>query len=373
MPITTSLYMNLPLPVPTRDPGPLYATHLNTCLTYIDAHDHTPGKGLPINSAGISINADLEFNGFSATELKSAKFEVQASPLSSANTLGSVYVSGVDLYYNDVSGNQIRMTQSGGVAGTPGSITGLVPPASVVYTPGDQTYTFQSTTATAGNLDGGSLTIREVLASANGITLASPTNLAADYTYTLPGNLPSTGALLRSDASGNLSYVGVDNSTIIFASSSISLKAGGVSPTYLAPKTITRSQNASSAFGGVYGGSFRELPEFRTTVVTTGTPVRVGLESDGSLSPLLSTIGLVGASAETSKQVYVRLTRNSSAIADYAMIATADTVTSLLMPPSMISKVDNPASSSWTYSLWMQQSGTGTCRADYMNLIVYNL
>jgi hypothetical protein len=49
--------------------GPQWATDLNTSLTAVDNHDHSTNKGIRITPAAINVNADVEFNDNSATEL----------------------------------------------------------------------------------------------------------------------------------------------------------------------------------------------------------------------------------------------------------------------------------------------------------------
>jgi len=115
MPTTTTPNMNLVLPDVSVEPGPQWASDLNTALDLVDAHDHTTGKGVPVPSAGLSINADLPFGNNDATTLRSTRFTSQGSPLSTAPDVDCVYVSGDNLYYNDNSGNKIQITSGGGL------------------------------------------------------------------------------------------------------------------------------------------------------------------------------------------------------------------------------------------------------------------
>src|SRR5271165_1505536 len=111
--------MNLPIPTVGVDPGPDWASNLNSSLTLVDQHDHTPGHGVQITPTGLNINSDLSFAGNNATGLRSTRFAVQSVLIPAVSPdLGELYVSGVDLYYNDVAGNQVRVTQSGGIAGS---------------------------------------------------------------------------------------------------------------------------------------------------------------------------------------------------------------------------------------------------------------
>jgi hypothetical protein len=347
---TTSQYMLLPVPVPTVDPGPQYATDLNTCLTTIDQHDHSTGKGTPVTPSGLNINADLSYasggTSYNAKSLRSIRFTAQPSPLSLATDLGCVYESGVDLYYNDGNGNQIRMTNSGSVAGGAGSIGGLTPPASVTYNSGTQTFVFQSTTATAANLDAGSLIIRQVLANAKGITLSSPSALANNYTLTLPtGNASASNSFVVSDTAGNLSYTNVDNITTTISSSGISLKQQGVTINYLAPKLLTTGSALGQAsyqdiFAFVTRSIFPNYDNVATlTIPITGVrPVYIGL------IPSSASVGTIINDSSTAT-AQLRIYRNAD------LITTCNFNTIGTMPSSIFYTYDFAPSSTYTYTL----------------------
>lgn len=82
-------------------------------LELLDLHDHTTGKGVRIPSAGINVNADLEFNNNSATELEGASFTSQVVDSTVANT---IFVKNGELYYVDASLNAVQLTSSGAVS-----------------------------------------------------------------------------------------------------------------------------------------------------------------------------------------------------------------------------------------------------------------
>lgn len=125
---TTSPNMNLTIPVVGVDPGPQYALDLNTCLSLIDSHDHTPGKGVPIQSSSINITTNLPFNNNSATGLTSTVYTSQGSALT---TPQSVYVVGANLFYTNSSGQSIQITQGTGLATTAGLTQDLTTTAPV--------------------------------------------------------------------------------------------------------------------------------------------------------------------------------------------------------------------------------------------------
>src|SRR5271166_3792 len=212
---TISPNMGLVIPGVGTEPSPTWATDLNSSLTIVDAHNHTPGSGVQIPPSGLNINSDLTFNNNNQTMLRSSRYAVQASPLAGALDLGCVYVSGVDLYFNDENGNQIQITKAGGIAGTSGSIANLTSPASASYVSGTSTFVWQSAANTAANMDNGSVTIRKLTASSPGITLAPPSSLSSNYTLTLPPAPPSVNSVLVMDNSGNVTTTAVPDSLTV--------------------------------------------------------------------------------------------------------------------------------------------------------------
>lgn len=259
--MATTLTPNMSLPVPGvgTEAGPAYAQDVNNCLTILDAHDHTPGSGALITPSAMNINADLLFNNNNATTARSVRFQSQAAPIGSASDLGCIYESGVDLYYNDGAGNQIRITQSGGVAGTPGSISGLAPPASATYVSGNQTFVFQSNTLTPANIDGASYILRNLTASSFGLTLSPPT-IGSDYQITLP-QLPASTLPVVMTSSGiqgtaqialNQLTADVQNRIVTPPTSQIFLTGSG---TYTLPTSpVTPVYIRVTAVGGGGGG-----------------------------------------------------------------------------------------------------------------------
>jgi hypothetical protein len=216
--------MLLPVPAVGIDLGPQYATDVNNCLTILDAHDHTPGLGVQITPAGLNINTDLTIQNNNLTVIRSARLSAQTTPISGASDLNCIYDTLGDLYFNDGVGNQIRITQNGGVAGTPGSITGMTGGANVAYVPATQTFVFQSAANTPANLDGGALTLRNITANSNGVTLSPPSAMGTNYGLTLP-TLPNAQKFMTLDAAGNMSAPWtVDNNTIAIVSNQLAVQ-----------------------------------------------------------------------------------------------------------------------------------------------------
>lgn len=144
--------MNLTLPDVSVTAGPTYATQINAAVTTIDTHDHTTGNGKPVPTSGLNINSDLEFNSNSASELKSVKFDSQSTLLTGTNL---AQVKSGDLYFNDSSGNQIRITAAGAinVAGSGGFGGDYISAgATAIFTNATDLYTFRNESAADADL-----------------------------------------------------------------------------------------------------------------------------------------------------------------------------------------------------------------------------
>ncbi len=202
--VTISPNMNLPVPIPGVTPGPAWASSINASFMAIDSHNHSSGQGVQVQPNGININADLPFNSNNAVTLRTARFTPLLSPpASAAPDVGALYVSGNELYFNDVSGgNQVQITVNGSVNAGAGSITGLPSgTASASYSAG--TFTWQSATNTAANMDGRSYIYRNSTANSKGLTLNPPSAMGADISETLPA-IPGATSFMQMDTSGNM-------------------------------------------------------------------------------------------------------------------------------------------------------------------------
>lgn len=224
MSYTLSPNMFLRIPSVGADEGPDYAININyDLLNIIDTHDHTTGRGAPLTPLSFDINTNLSFNNHFATDLAGLTLIAQ----SITPTTGTVYRSVNDLFFVDGLGNNIRITQAGGIAGTPGSISGLVAPASATYSPGSQTFVWQSNINIAANMDAGSLLLRNLSPNSTfALTLQPPAALASNYAITLP--LPPAGPGVLSPAFMVMDYQGTITTGIPTAGGIV---AANVSPT----------------------------------------------------------------------------------------------------------------------------------------------
>lgn len=245
---TTSSNMGMPIPGVSVTSGPTWATDLNNCLNIIDQHTHTSGSGVPITPDAISMTTDLPFLSNSATGLKSTQYTAQ----SSLADLRAVYVISKDLYYNDADGNAVRITQSGGVAGSPGSISNLVSPASAAYSAAASKFIWQSDSNIAADMDFGAAIMRNITPNSTfALTLQPPAALSSNYSISLP-SLPISQKFMTLDASGNMSAPwSVDGSTITVSSSTIKVPDGGIGTTQIADQAVTAGKVANGTLTSV--------------------------------------------------------------------------------------------------------------------------
>lgn len=275
MPSTISPNMSLILPTVGQEPGPNWALDLNSSLSLVDQHNHSAGSGVQITPAGLNINTDLSIQSNNLTQVRSSRFISQIAPLAAGADIGCVYVSGADLYYNDTVGNQVRLTIAGAVNGTPGSIGGLVAPATATYVPANQAFVWQSNVNTSASMDAGPVTIRNNTAASNGITLAPPTPLPGNYTITLPASTPVSTGIVEMAATG---VVSVNTSLYPFLNpvGAMLMFAGSAAPTgwLVCDGSIVSQATYANLFavigtafntGGEGAGNFR-LPDMRRRV-----------------------------------------------------------------------------------------------------------
>lgn len=310
--------MSLVLPGVGVTTGPQYAQDLNDSLNIIDQHDHSPGSGVPITPTGLNINQDLSFINNNAINLRSARFTAQPAILSLPADLGSLYVTGVDLYYNDISGNQIQLTQNGGVAGTPGSIANLVSPASAAYVSGSQTFVWQSNINTPANMDFASAILRNLSANSKGLTLAPPAAMALDYTITLPA-LPASDKILTISNTGAVSAtLGVDNSTLEISGNNIQVKNNGITTAKIIDQAVTYSKLSACNYAKGSSGTYTNATSTPTliasaTITPSGNrPVRVFFSLTNTSGAGNSSIGASGSAV-----CQIQINKNGTKIASF--------------------------------------------------------
>lgn len=200
--VNTSPNMNLPVPIPGVTPGPLWAQDIVAALTQIDSHNHSFGQGVQIQPNGLNISGDLTFQANNATNLRTARFSPQSSPIANtAPDVGAVYVSGNELYYNDVSGgHQVQLTSNGSINATSSGISSGT--ASASFSAG--TLVVLSNVNTPANIEFGSAIMGNAASWPYFVTLQPPSSISnPGYTLTLP-TIPASNSFMTLDTSGNM-------------------------------------------------------------------------------------------------------------------------------------------------------------------------
>lgn len=369
---TVSPNMNLPIPTVGVDPGPDYANNLNSSLTLVDSHNHTAGNGVPIPVAGLSINADLPMNNNNVVDTRSVRLRDQVSAFAAAADVRAVYAIGVDLYFRDGNGNNVRITQSGALAGTPGSIANLVAPASATYVALSQTFVWQSAVNTPANLDGGFLILRNNVANSFGLTLLPPTAMGSNFSLTLP-NPPVSTKFMRLDSSGNMgAAVDVDNSSLEIASNLIQVKALGVTKSMQA--AVGQQVSSSSGFFQTNSLVPVDVTNLNVTITTVGRPVMLMVIPDGGLG---SQIGVSSSSNEALISGFFYIVRDATTISTSQIVSNASPIGvnhGISAPPGAINFLDAPSAGTYTYKIQAASfTVTQSTNVTRCKLMVYEL
>ena len=356
-----SINMTLPIPTVSVAPGPLWATLLDSCLTIIDGHSHVAGSGVPITPSALNINSDLTMGSNNLTDARTIRFTSQVAALATATDLGCLYEVADDLYYNDGSGNQIRLTQSGSIVGTAGSITGLPSgTASASYVSISSKFAWQSATNTAADMDMGAAIMRNISPNSTyALTLQPPASLGSNYSITLP-SLPASTRIVSLNASGALA-TGVASTVVTSDITDQNITQG---------KLALRTTGTTAPVGGVAASGFTSNSTSSTSfglvtsciLSTAGRPVMVMLGADPS-GGLIST-GFGGGI------ILVAIYRDATRICAHQVTSSSSEIT----VPASISVIDYPAAGTYTYSLQIR-SGTGGdfVGVSNINIVAYEL
>ena len=200
--------------------GPTWATNEQTNLTTLDNHDHTSGKGVQLGPSSLNINADLEFNQNSASELKNVIFD---SSVTAASTNYSLYQSSGNVYWRNGSGTAVQITDGSAVNTSGGSISGMSANAQVLFSSNAYVFKFDSTLSDPGIAKLGCADITMYKYDASGS--------AANVTLKFLGS-GTTGVLTVPDETGTLlstatSFAGTISVATSASNASITLSPHG--------------------------------------------------------------------------------------------------------------------------------------------------
>jgi len=242
---------------------------LDTIFDTIDVHDHTTGKGVPVPSAGLRINADVAWaysgTAYAITGAKGfATTPTAASSVTSyTNMLFANSSDSNNLYFRNSSGTNVQITSGstinvsvvGGIGGDYASVGALLS-----FDDATDSYWLQQQGSPRpwARIRVGDVDIYETAASVTQrIRLQSPAALAASYALTFPGALPGSTLAIQSSSAGVLTFSNaftgpVTSTTDITANVSTGIIKGAMF-IETGPKTLFVS--ASSATGQTGGGT----------------------------------------------------------------------------------------------------------------------
>lgn len=394
----STVYMNLTLPVVTTTPGPEWASLLNAALTTVDAHDHSDDKGTQVTPAGLNINATLQFNDEDAVELRSTRYTDHLAPIADIADAACVFVSGGDLYYNNSAGTAIQITAGAGLNAT--SIGGIggdfaTSSAAVTYSNTSKAFRFTQSSGINAHLDVANVSIREAVASANAVTLKSPTSLGASYNWLFPTALPASGQtkFLTIDSSGQVgAQYDVDNTTIEISSNNLQVKNLSISTAKLTDLNVTTAKiadlnvttgkiadaaitkaklaaanyqisSACPSFNATT--SYTEVTNLSVSITTTGRPVRVYLVGTNDLNPSIIRCSWTGGIPH----IGFRIMRDATVVSWQQFTVFTNGFGNI--PVSSIAHFEVPAAGTYTYSVQAKTDQTsGLAGIQFAKLVV---
>jgi hypothetical protein len=257
------------LPTVGSTVGPTWATQLIAWCNEVEADIEAN-----VTPSEITVNASLDINSQKLTGVGAAKFVniPSASASSGSTNANSLEVVEGNLRFVDGNGTSIQVTSGGTVnvsstGGIGGDYTSTT--AEVSYSGSSDTYTFSDDTATArpAKINCADIELRDQAASANAITIASPTSISAAYTYGLPAAVgtgtefligTTTGTTLQLDTASSLSFV---------------------------PTFQSGSKFKASGAGSTTLSHFEQQGEAGTTATTVSTLGWTPIVSHGSYTP----------------------------------------------------------------------------------------
>lgn len=333
----TTPNMNLIQPTINVDSGLTWEQSMNSNASILDNHNHTSGNGVQIPPAGLNINTALPFNNNQATGLQASVYSAQAS----LATLLATYVIGNDLYYNDGAGNVIRVTSGGAVNATSSGISSGT--ASAAFSAG--VLVVNSGSNTPANIQGASILLGNNTTGSNYLTLSPPSAMASNISQTLP-TIPGSKSYITMDSSGNMS----------------------TALPYAANKVIS----ASSGVYSTASTSLTAVTNMSVSITTTGNPVMLYLQDDGSLSGNGSNVSVSSTNGILTYGNFAWF-RGSTQLTQMQIVP-QNSASGYPMPAGNLLFMDSPAAGTYTYTLKVKCSGSSTgIQVYYQNMVAYEL
>lgn len=233
--------------------GPTYATEINTAFDVVDAHDHTPGKGVRIPPSGLNINADLPFNNNDAISLRSTRYTAQTGVLASSDDRNCISSVNGNLYWNNANGVAVQITSGNGLnfasLGTIGGDYGAAGvTAAAVYTNLLKTFSWTQAAGQYAKMAMADLSLYSTTAGTLAVTLKASASTTA-YDITMPVSAPIANTFMRTALGGQGTFV-----TLNGTANQITVTQNTSDVTFSLPQNI--DTNAAVQFNTVTANAF---------------------------------------------------------------------------------------------------------------------
>ena len=278
MSVTYTPNMQLVVPGVGTEPGPLYATDINQSLSTIDSHDHSIGKGSPVPASALNWDANISINNKAISNINYLSLTSLGSTLAGSVT-SALYSYNGDLYYNNGSGNGIKMTAGTALNVTSTGISSGTANASFI----SNVLTVTAAPTVPANIDGASIVLRNNTANSKGITLSPPVALASDYILVLP-SLPAQTNVMTLDSSGNMGSVTYNT----VGTSMTSPGADGIAAVMSTTGTSSIVSTMTAANANTILSKMSYTPSHRNRIINGGMGID---QRNAGASQLFSTAG----------------------------------------------------------------------------------
>lgn len=245
---STTVAMQMVLPIPTFRVGPSYSSDLVAAFNVVDLHNHTTNSGIKLTVASLNIDSDLQNSILNFDSVNSTRLINNAAVLSLADDLICLSTVLGDLTYNNESGDKISLTKLTGVdTSSLGAINGDYSgsTANITFTDATDLYSFTSAPSTYALISGGQLDVYStVTGNVSGYTgkkieILNSGSQVSSYNLTLP-QIPSVTKILSLGVDGVMTPVDTNAMGAVEVSGSvIQLKDGAVTRSMLATNTPT--------------------------------------------------------------------------------------------------------------------------------------
>lgn len=394
---TLSPNMELTLPIINLTPDPAWAQDLLLDLNTIDSHNHIPGSGVQVPTAGININANLPFNNFSLTNLSSVDFIGQGSTLTIPS---SIYTFNGNLYYTNASGVPVQITSgsSVNVSGTGGFQGDYITSNAVAYFNNTANlYFYTNSSGIYSAIQGSSQILTNPLG--NSVTLEPDASLATNLTLVLPSALPSVTTPVTLSSGGLLSTSLITTSFISpqavtaakIANNTITstqIANGTITATQIANNTITATQLAALNIQTSPGGG-ASITTTSSSLTFTGNALSITSVAGRSIMVILQSAGgafasYIGAqanSAGNNASMQLVIQRNGSTLVRYDLGVNSsffnNTPPAIRAPLSSCYFVDTTATgigTTYTYAVYIAVTqSNNTAEINNASLVVYEI